>query len=104
MYNMKQHSKLLLFLALLQTNLMAQETQGPKAPDRIKKVQQVNAKISINQAGVETLTQLPGIGPVMAKRIVAYRKTNVFKSLDDLRFVKGIGLKTFENIKPLIKL
>jgi competence protein ComEA len=46
---------------------------------------------------------LPHIGPVMAARIVAYRKTHgAFQSSDDLNAVKGIGAKTIEKLQPLI--
>ncbi|MBL8063741.1 MAG: ComEA family DNA-binding protein [Anaerolineales bacterium] len=59
--------------------------------------------ININEASVEELDTLPGIGPTIAQRIVDYRTTNgPFQSIDDIMNVSGIGPSTFENIKDLI--
>ena len=62
-----------------------------------------NKKVNINQASTEELESLPSIGPVMAARIVDYRKDHgAFQSLDDLNAVKGIGEKTIEKLQPYI--
>ena len=64
-----------------------------------------NGKININRAGVSGFDSLPGIGPVIAGRIVAYRKANgPFQSVDDLQKVNGVGAKTFERIKGRLSL
>jgi competence protein ComEA len=48
--------------------------------------------INLNQADVSQLDQLPGIGPVMAARIVSWRTAgHVFSSLTDLQDISGIG-------------
>ena len=61
------------------------------------------AKININQASVEELTHLKGIGPEYAGRIVEYRdKHGSFEKAEDIMNVSGIGPKTFEEIKDLI--
>ncbi len=61
------------------------------------------AKMDINKASVEELTELPGIGKTVAERIVAYREKNgPFKSPEDLLKVKGIGEKRLQKILPLI--
>ncbi len=47
--------------------------------------------------------RLPGIGEVIAKRIIEYRKsTGGFNSIEDILQVKGIGSKKFEKIKDII--
>jgi competence protein ComEA len=61
--------------------------------------------VDLNAATEAELVRLPGIGPVIAKRIVEYRKANgPFKQLRDLRRVKGIGAKTYEQIAPLLRI
>jgi DNA uptake protein ComE-like DNA-binding protein len=54
-------------------------------------------KIDINTATEKELTTVPGIGHVMAARIIAVRP---FHSADDLRRVSGIGDKKYEQIRP----
>ncbi|MEI2690791.1 MAG: helix-hairpin-helix domain-containing protein [Anaerolineae bacterium] len=59
--------------------------------------------IDINRAGVEELDQLPGIGPVTAQAIVAYRTANgPFRTVEEIVNVKGIGLATLEKLRALI--
>ena len=59
--------------------------------------------LDLNRATEEDFDALPGIGPRLAERILEYRKSaGAFRSLDELRAVKGIGKKTFERIRPLV--
>ena len=59
--------------------------------------------ININRATKEELVLLPGIGETYAERIIKFREeNNGFKKKEDLIKVKGIGSKTFENIKDKI--
>jgi len=60
-------------------------------------------KININQATLEELDSLPGIGPAYGERIIEYREKNGgFKSIEEIMDVQGIGPKTFEKIKDQI--
>ncbi len=60
-------------------------------------------KININSAGVHELDALPGIGAVVAQRIVSYRQEHGrFQKAEDLMAVKGIGEKLFAKIRPHI--
>lgn len=61
--------------------------------------------IYINTAVAEELQRLPGIGAVIADRIIAYRETNgPFSSVEQLGEVEGIGAATLEQIAPFISL
>jgi len=60
-------------------------------------------KIDINRAEPWLLETLPGIGEVLAQRIVDYRNENgPFKRIEDLLKVSGIGPATFEKIRDYI--
>ena len=61
--------------------------------------------VNINTASVLQLQELPGIGPSLAERIVAYRDANgSFKSTDQLTEVKGIGKRKMEKFRDRITL
>ena len=60
-------------------------------------------QIDINAADWPEFALLPGVGEVLAKRIVADRETRgQFRDWNELRRVRGIGPKTFEGIKPYL--
>lgn len=62
-------------------------------------------KVNINQARADELETLPGVGPVLAKKIIDYRAENgYFQTIEALRQVKGIGPKLLERWTGLIKL
>lgn len=59
--------------------------------------------IDLNQASAAELEELPGVGKVLAERIIARREEQgPFLSVDDLRDVTGVGAKLFEQIAPLV--
>lgn len=59
--------------------------------------------IDINRATSAELDSLPGIGPVLAERIVAYREENgPYRSVDELEAVDGISMNTVEELRALI--
>ena len=62
-----------------------------------------DGRIDINLADAALLETLPGIGPVIAQRIVEYREMNgPFEAVDEIKDVNGIGLTIFEKIEDLI--
>lgn len=58
-------------------------------------------KVNLNTAEASQLERLPGIGPKLAQRIIAYRNEHgEFSSLRELTQVSGIGPKTLEELAP----
>jgi competence protein ComEA len=65
---------------------------------------QYEYRIDINEATWVEWIQLPGIGEMLARRIVENREQNgPFQSVEDLQRVKGIGPKTVENLRPYLR-
>lgn len=63
----------------------------------------VSFPVNINTADADTLAALPGIGQVLAKRILAYRQQNgSFRAVEEITNVEGIGEKKAEAILDLI--
>ena len=64
-----------------------------------------DTRVSLNSATVTDFDTLPGVGPVLAGRIVAWRTQHQhFASIDELQEVPGIGPKVFANLKALVRL
>lgn len=77
-------------------NLIQKENFQSRKPE-------IKEKININKASAKQLENLPGIGPVLAKRIVLLRGSKgKFKKLEELLEVKGIGSKKLEAIKKWV--
>ena len=65
----------------------------------------IDSPLDINRATLAQLDTLPGIGPVTAQRIIAYRsKVGRINSLDELKKISGLGGMKFEEIKPLLRI
>ena len=63
----------------------------------------VGGKLNINRATVTELDGLPGVGPVLAKRIIDYRGANgSFASVDELQKVSGIGPSKFNELRKFV--
>jgi competence protein ComEA len=60
--------------------------------------------VNLNTATVQQLDTLPGVGPVMAAAIVAWRQAHgKFTSVDQLGEVDGIGTGRLEKLRPLVR-
>jgi competence protein ComEA len=61
-------------------------------------------EIDINKASAEQLTRIPGIGKVMAERIILFREEHgPFRRVEDLLKIKGIGEKSLQKLRPYVK-
>ena len=62
------------------------------------------AHTDLNRAGRAELEQVPGLGPSLAKQIDDHRRTKgPFKSVEELRQVKGFGPVTFDKVRPFLR-
>ena len=58
------------------------------------------AAVDLNSATAAELNAVKGIGPIKSKAILEYREKNgPFKSVDDLKNIKGFGVKTIEKLR-----
>ena len=62
-----------------------------------------SSKINLNEASIQELVKIKGIGQKYAERIVEYRESNgKFKKAEDIMKIKGIGQKKYDSIKDTI--
>ncbi len=90
----------LLISLLTPAFVVAEETSETEVQE------QIIAHVYINRDGVERIAELMnGVGPKIAERIVAYREANgPFESIEQIMEVKGIGPKTLEKNRSLLKI
>lgn len=78
------------------TSLPRPTELAPAAPSTV-------GRLDINRATIEELQHLPGIGEVLARRVVERRTAHgPFRTVEELREVKGIGARRLEQLRPLV--
>jgi competence protein ComEA len=76
---------------------------GPAAGGAAEGAVRPDGRLDLNLATLEDLDELPGVGPVLAERIVSHRESiGRFSEVGELRDVSGIGEKTFQDLAELV--
>lgn len=109
LFTVPLYSKLSIILNQIDCSLCDMSRFNPemilKQNDLIVLYPIIDHRISINQANLDELKTLPGIGPSIASKIIEYRNENgLFQKLEDIMLIKGIKQSIFNKIKDLIKL
>lgn len=74
-------------------------------PDEVGERPADSGIVSVNRATASDLETLPGVGPVLAERIVAYREANgPFEEVEDLLDVPGIGESKLASMRDAIRI
>lgn len=77
---------------------------GQASPQSGQNSQEIK-KVNLNTATIEELDKIPGIGEVIAKRIISYReKHGKFRSVNELQEIEGIGPKKLEDIRDSVEI
>ncbi|MFV1884714.1 MAG: helix-hairpin-helix domain-containing protein [Balneola sp.] len=58
--------------------------------------------VDINTAGVSELLQVPGFNLLIARSVIDYRKTKPFESIKEIQGVRGVGMATYQRMRPYI--
>jgi competence protein ComEA len=73
-----------------------------KRPRGGNKAALLKERVNINRASLTELQRVPWIGPTTAQRIIEERQKRPFRSVDELRRVKGVGVKKLEYMRPYV--
>jgi len=84
-------------VAELRAKQRSEERELQEAQNQVIKTKSPQGLVNLNTATEKELQSIKGIGPVLAKRIIASRP---YRTVDDLLKVKGISPKKLENIRP----
>ncbi len=84
-------------------NTVIQFPLEPTVDNQFSKNHQMESKIDINSAPIDTLMTLPGIGETKAAAIINFRERyGSFEQIEELTYIQGIGQNLFDQISNLI--
>lgn len=84
---------------------MPPSSQEPRPAKSRASSKPAPSPLDVNLASAEDFQKLPGVGPQLARRIVAYRqKHGPFRRVEDLMAIRGMGLKKWKAIRPYLRL
>lgn len=63
----------------------------------------VTVRLDLNRAERSELEQIPGVGPKLAQAIDDHRREKPFRTVDELRDLKGVGPVTFDKVRPYLR-
>ena len=86
----------------IENKIICPDTDNDACITSNDKVDLSQGLININEASEEELTTLSGIGSNKAKKIIEYRESNPFETIEDIKKVDGIGVSLYEKIKDSI--
>lgn len=94
-----------MFVAVPEKIMTVPSIQTESIEEPTEDTEEISFPIPINQADKEEIMALPGIGDVLAERIIAYRKEHgEFSAVEELLNVEGLGKKRLEAILDLISI
>lgn len=97
-------SVLLSLIALALATVLLAHATSPAERQLAQLVERLNQPIDLNRATIDELMGLPGIGPVLAGRVIEYRETHGgFRSVEELLNVRGIGPKRLAQIRERLR-
>lgn len=64
----------------------------------------LTGQVNVNEASIAQLTMLPGVGTKRAQAIQEYAKAHPFKTVDELKNIKGVGDKGLAKLRPFVTL
>jgi len=92
-------------MALALVSALATRAAFAPEPQISQFLTRLSEPLDLNSATLDELIDLPGIGPVLAQRIIEYReKHGGFKTVEELLEIRGIGPKRFEQLKGRVRL
>ncbi len=92
-------------IALVLVSALGTRTALAPEPQISQFLVRLSEPLDLNSATLDELIDLPGIGPVLAQRIIEYRERHGgFKTLEELLEIRGIGPKRFEQLKGHVRL